>query len=147
MGAYGFREDVSVQAPPEEVWRLLVDVERWPSWTPSVRETSLLDPGPLRVGSRVRLAQPRLPVATWTVTELDPGRSFSWTSTSGGVRTTAVHEVAPAPAAGSLLQLGIRHTGLLAWVAAKGFGRLTRRYLRMEAHGLKQRAEAGSRGA
>ena len=147
MGEYRFQADVAVQASAEDVWGLLVEVEGWPSWTPTVRKVSRLDPGPLQVGSRVRLTQPRLPEATWTVTELDPGRSFSWAAQSAGVRTRAVHEVRPEPTGGCRLLLQIRQAGPLAWVAARVFGRLTRRYLGMEAEGLRRRAETGSPGS
>jgi len=41
----------SVVAPPEAVWDLFVDVERWPEMTESISRLRRLDSGPLRVGS------------------------------------------------------------------------------------------------
>ena len=101
----------------------------------------LLDPGPLRVGSRARIRQPRLPVAEWTVTEIDPGRSFTWVARGPGVRTTGTHVVEPhgdgARATAILVQGG--PLGPVVGFLTRG---LTKRYLAMEAAGLKARAEA-----
>jgi hypothetical protein len=36
-----------------------------------------LDDGPVAVGSRVRVEQPRIPPTEYVVTELEPNRSFT----------------------------------------------------------------------
>lgn len=134
---------VVVSAPPDRVWALVADVEGWPARIPTVDAVERLDDGPLAVGSRTRLRQPRLPEAVWTVTELDPGRSFTWTSTSPGVAITAGHVVEP-HADGSRLSLSIDISGWMAplgWLMTKS---LTKRYVETEAASIKAAAEAGS---
>jgi uncharacterized membrane protein len=137
-------ERVRVDAPPGDVWRVLLDLAAWPTWTRSMRAVTPLDTGPVRVGSTVRISQPGLPVTDWTVDALAPGRSFSWTSRRPGVRTVAEHVVEP-DTDGAVVTLVLRQSGPLAGVSARLFGRLVRRYLRMEAHGLKARAELEGR--
>ena len=82
---------IDVEAPVEQVWEVLREVERWPEWAPTVTSVRRLDDGPLAVGSRVRVEQPRIPPTEYVVTELEPSRSFTWVATGPGVRTTARH--------------------------------------------------------
>lgn len=128
-----------VAAAPETVWSVLMDVERWPEWTESVRAVRLLTPGPLAVGSEVRLTQPRLRPATWRVTRLEPLQSFAWTSTSGGVRSVADHRLTPLADNRVRVDLSIEQSGALAPLIGLLFGGLIRRYLRMESDGLARR--------
>ena len=135
-----FEDSSVIAAPAATVWAIYSDVERWPDWTASVTSVELLDVGPLRVGSRVRVRQPRLPVAEWTVTEIDAGRWFTWVARGPGIRTTGTHLVVPhgdGARATAILDQG----GPLGPVVGFLTRGLTRRYLAMEATGLKARAE------
>lgn len=131
----------TVAAPPEAVWALLADIEGWPSWTPTVTRVERLDEGPVVVGSRARITQPRQPTLEWVVTEWDEGRSFTWENRSPGVVGAGVHEVRPA-AGGAEVLLAIRQRGPLAGITGLLFGRRVRRYVQTEADGLKAAAEA-----
>src|SRR5680860_189881 len=106
----GLQHNVTIAAPPERVWAMVVDVERWPERIPTVDAVERLDTGPLVVGARTRLQQPRLPTAVWTVTELAEGSSYTWKSGSPGVTVTAAHVVEPYPD-GSRLCLAVTVTG------------------------------------
>lgn len=128
-------------APPEQVWPLFVDVERWPELTKSVREARRADSGPLRVGSEAILKQPRLPRARWRVTELDPGHSFTWENKSGGVTGVGSHVVV-ADGPGSKITIGLRLHGPLARLVYAFTARQSRRYLAMEIEGFRRTAES-----
>ena len=128
-------------ASAEAVWAALVDVERWPTWTRSMRKVTRLDDGPLTVGSRVRIKQPRLAPVVWQVTALDPGRSFAWTASTPGQTSVATHAVRPMGAGTSEVQLTFEQSGPFSPILGVVLGNLTRRYVRMEAEGLARFVE------
>lgn len=123
-----------VDADPGRIWAVIADVERMPAWTSTMTRVRLLD-GPLRVGARARVEQPWLPPATWEVTELEPGRSYTWAAPAPGLRSVAWHTVDPVAPGRSRVTLGFRHTGPLAAVAAL-LGPLIRRYVDTELAGV-----------
>ncbi len=133
---------VDIDAPAERVWEVMADVERWPEWTASVARAERLDDGPLRLGSRARLKQPRFPPAVWEVTELEPGRSFAWTAKNVGLTSVGRHRVFGRGDGGATVTLTLDQEGPLAPLLALLSGRLTRRYVDTEAQGLKRRCEA-----
>jgi carbon monoxide dehydrogenase subunit G len=140
LGDMRYATTFHVAAPPHAVWCVLEDLEAWPTWTPSMTELSRTRTGPLIVGETVRVKQPRLRAADWAITAVEPGAAFVWSSRNTGVVTTAAHDVAPAPA-GSSVTLTIEQTGPLAGVVGQLGGRTVRRYVDLEAAGLKARAE------
>lgn len=136
----GLQHSVTVAAPPERVWSVLVDVERWPERIPTVDSVERLDAGPLAVGSRTRLQQPRLSEAVWTVTELSDGSSYTWRSTSPGVTVTATHVVEP-HVDGSRLTLALTVSGPMSGIGWLMTRSLTTRYVETEAASIKKAAE------
>ena len=101
-----------------------------------MRKVTRLDEGTLAVGSRVRVQQPLLITVVWQVTEVDPGRSFTWISVTPGQTSVATHAVRSMGAGTSELRLTLHQSGALSPVLGLMFVNLTRRYLRMEAEGL-----------
>ena len=141
MSSRRFATSIEIAASPEEVWDVLSNVVRWPEWTESVSRVELLDAGPLDLGSRARITQPRLPVTVWEVTEFAPGVSFTWVAKRTGITTVAGHHVIADARGGTTVVLSIEQSGFLAplvWLATRD---LTRRYVETEARGLKKRAE------
>lgn len=139
-----FETTVQIDAPVEAVWAALVDVRRWPEWTESMQDVGWLDDDSLRVGARARIKQLGTPALTWTVTELDEGRAFAWEASSPGVTTVGTHAVSAAGEHGSRLTLGLQQSGALAWLIGAFTGARTRRFVQMEADGLKRAAECAS---
>jgi uncharacterized protein YndB with AHSA1/START domain len=139
------RAGVDVAAPPDRVWDVLVDVERWPEWTESVTSVRRLDAGPLAVGSRVEISQPRIPTGTYTVTALAPGSGFTWQQRQPGSAVTAHHECAPLPDGSCRVELTVVMSGPVGGIVGRLYRTLTERYLAMEAAGLKARAEDPTR--
>lgn len=139
MREMDFSISVDIAAPPDRVWAVMSDIEKWREWTASVKSITLRDPGPLRTGSRAWVRQPKFPPAHWTVTDVSE-RSFTWVSRAPGMVVTARHSVTPI-GTGSRATLSLNFAGIFG----PFFGRLTRdinnRYLAMEAAGLKRRSE------
>lgn len=139
-----FVREFEVNAPPDRVWSVMRDVERWHEWTASVTRIEVVGGGPLRVGSRAWVRQPKFPPALWVATEVDDGgRSFTWVNRAPGLLlVTATHSVA-ASGSGCRARLSLGYEGLLGPLLARMTRGITERYLDMEAAGLKKRSELG----
>jgi uncharacterized membrane protein len=135
-----FETSIVIEAELDETWEILTAVTRWPEWTPSVREVTLLEGTALGRGSRARVRQPGLLPLVWTVTEFAPHSRFSWSSSSLGATIVGTHRLTPGDD-GVTATLGLELSGGLARVIATLMGRTMRRYVQMEADGLKYRAE------
>jgi carbon monoxide dehydrogenase subunit G len=130
----------SIDAPADAVWRVLADVERWPEWTPTITKIERLDSGPLGVGSRVRIVQPKLRPGAWTVEDWVPGEGFTWVLRSPGVRVVAGHSIRP-EGRGCSVELRVRYEGILGGIVRRLYSGLTEKYMKQEAEGLRVRSE------
>ena len=136
---------VTIDADAATVWEVFTDVERWSEWTASVTSLRALDEAELAVGRRYEIKQPRMMKLVWEVTAIDPGRSWTWKQRSLGATTLATHEVISDAEGRTLVRQRIDQRGPLGVVVAALTRRMTRRYLELEARGLKARSEAGAR--
>ncbi|MER5703259.1 SRPBCC family protein [Micromonospora sp. NPDC002296] len=136
-----FEAVTEIDADAERVWRVQSDIDRWPEWTASVSRARRLEPGPLTVGSTARLEQPRLRPAVWRVVEVEAPYRFVWVSNAPGVRSRGDHRIVPLPDGRVRVELTLEQSGPLAAVVGRLYGGLTRRYLRLEADGLRRHFE------
>ncbi|HEX5097165.1 MAG TPA: SRPBCC family protein [Acidimicrobiia bacterium] len=136
-----FEHDETINAPADVVWAAYADVERWPDWADSFRSVRYVEGDALVLGARVRIEQPKLPKAEWTVTDVQPGRAWTWVSKAPGIETTAVHDVI-AGGAQTRVHTTITQRGPLGAVFGRLYAKLTRSYMAMEGAGLKRRSEA-----
>jgi uncharacterized membrane protein len=136
---------VDIRASADRVWAELIDVERWPEWTPSMRRVERLDDDPFGVSSRARVTQPKLAPLVWTVSEFAPGRSFTWTARAAGMTIVAEHRLSPGPGQAVTVTLALRQSGALVPVVSLFTAGLTRRHMNQEAQGLKRRCEEEGR--
>ncbi len=140
-----YDDAIEIDAPAETVWAVYSDVEQWPEWTASVTEVHFVSGDRIAPGARVRIRQPKLRPAEWTVDRFEPGRFWSWTSRVPGMRTTGEHAVEPLDDGRTRVWQSIVHEGPLGAIFGRMYGKLTRSYLATEAAGLKQRCEAHAR--
>ena len=138
-------DGLEIDAPPQLVWEVFTDVEHWPAWTTSVTSLVGLDGSGLAVGRRFAIKQPGMSKLVWKVTELAPGRSWTWVQRSPGVRVTARHDVIAQPGGGTLVRQQLDQRGALGALVGRLMAKKTKRFLQLEAQGLKARAEQLSR--
>lgn len=136
-----YSKEVEIDATPATVWSVIQDVERWNTWTASITRIDFVSPSPLTVGARTRVVQPKLPPAVWHVTRVQANHGFDWESKSLGARMTGGHWIQPT-ARGSRVVLSLEFAGPVGAIVGYLFAGLTRRYLAMEAAGLKLKSEA-----
>lgn len=132
---------VEIEAPAALVWDVFVDAERWSDWTASVTRVVALDGPGIEVGKRFEIKQPRMPKLVWEVTEVEPGVSWTWEQRSPGGATLATHEVVPRSDGRTLVRQRIDQRGPVGALVGVLMLRLTKRYLELEAQGLKAASE------
>jgi uncharacterized membrane protein len=131
---------VDIAAPSDVVWSVMTDVERWPDWTSTTKSARRLEQTPFAQGSRAELDLEGAGPTTWRVTAFEPGRFFAWENDLRGVHSRAGHLV-ERDDSGSRVTLTVEQTGLIATLMSLYLGRISRRNLEVEAHGLKRRCE------
>jgi uncharacterized membrane protein len=130
-----------IDAPAAVVWDVFSDVERWPEWTASVTRLVGLDGPGLAVGKRFEIKQPRMPKLVWEVTDVTPGASWTWVQRSAGGLTVARHEVIPESDRRTRVRQELDQRGPVGALVGLFMRGMTRRYLALEADGLKARSE------
>lgn len=134
-------DGIDIDAPATVVWDVFSDVERWPEWTASVTSLVALDGPGLAVGKRFEIKQPRMPKLVWEVTDVEPGRSWTWVQRSPGGLTEASHDIEALPDGRTQVRQQIDQGGPVGALVGLLMRRMTRRYLELEAVGLKARSE------
>lgn len=79
----GFRHhmptvELSISAPPEAAWDVLVDLTAWPKWGPTVSGAALDHPGPLSAKSHGTVWTPVGVSLPFEITEFVEGRVWAW---------------------------------------------------------------------
>jgi uncharacterized membrane protein len=143
------KDSIEIDAPPQLVWDVFSNVEGWPEWTASVTSLAGLDGSTLAIGRRFAIKQPGMQKLKWQVTEIDQGSSWTWVQRSPGVHVIARHYVTPQPGGRTLVSQELDQGGWLGALVGKMMVKKTKRFLEMEARGLKARSEqlSGADGA
>lgn len=81
-----------VSAPPAAVWKVLIDLDDWPKWGPTVAGGELTDATELGLGVHGKVYTPVGVPLPFTITEYEPGRRWAWRV--AGIPATA-HGVDP----------------------------------------------------
>lgn len=136
-----FDHTTDIAAPPEAVWHLTTDVERWPDLMDTVTSAQRLDDRPLQPGCTVRLRQPFQRPTVWTVTTVAAPRTFVWRAQVFGVTTVASHLIEPTPT-GCRNTLVLELSGRGASLMGRLLGGRLRATLAAENDAFRRAAEA-----
>ena len=138
-------DSVEIDATAQLVWEVFSDVERWPEWTATVTSLIGLDGPALAIGRRFAIKQPGMQKLVWRATEIDPGSSWTWVQRSPGVLVSARHDVIAQPGGRTLVRQQLDQRGVLGAFVGRLMVKKTKRFLELEAQGLKARSEQLSR--
>lgn len=138
--------ETHVLAPVERLWSLTEDLEAWPALTPTMTSVERLDDGPVRVGSRARVVQPRQRPTTWRVRAVEPPHVFVWETTTAGVRLVAGHHLSEV-VSGTRVRLVLDVLGGGGALLGRLGRPVLRRVLATETDGFRRAAERLDRPA
>ncbi len=130
----------AIAALPNEVFNVLIDVCKWNQWTPSITDISILNNDRLRIGTKIKVLQPKLAPAIWTVKEIEFNKLLTWEKASFGLRIISEHLILIGCNETTVV-LRMTYQGPLAALAFMLFHSLTDSYMTMEINGLKRACE------
>jgi hypothetical protein len=129
-----------IHSTPEHIFSVLMKLGQWNQWTKSIISISFVNNDSFKVGAKIKVLQPKLSPAVWTITEISENKSLVWEKKSLGLKMTANHFIQESTE-GPIVKLQIIYQGFLATVFYKLTASLTESYLTMEIAGLKKRCE------
>ncbi len=134
------QDAITVAAPVERVWEAVVDFEARPRYSPRVKEARILDGGPLREGSRIRLHVDR-DRFTPVVVELRPRERLALLVKGPGFHARHAYELRAAGVA-TTVTMSAQLGGFLGTLAGRFMRGSVRRDLTDELEAIKRAAEA-----
>ncbi len=140
--------EVTIEAPPEVVWQVLVDLDRYRDWNPFVVEAA----GTVEVGERLtnRIQPPGGKAMTFKpeVTEVEPHSVFEWLGRlvmPGVFDGRHRFELRPTSSGGAILTHSEYFRGVLVRFMRSSLDTTTRAGFEAMNDALKTRAEAVAR--
>ncbi|MFC5610347.1 SRPBCC family protein [Variovorax soli] len=134
-----FEERIDIKAPTEVVFALYSDVDRWASWDPDVKSSSIH--GAFATGSIGRLKPTKGPEAKIVFSEVIPLKSFTVQSKLPLCMMQFEHELATT-AMGTTALHRVSFSGFLAPIFGRLIGKQIRKGLPKTMAGLKRAAES-----
>lgn len=143
---YSFMSSSTIDAPPDAVWAVWSDPDRFPQWDPRELRTRLN--GPFAVGSTIDSKQQGIPGGTATITAVEPGRRWTATIPLPGGRLLIDHLLDPLGHACATVRKRYDVTGPLGLLFRIYYGPNVRRTMpsSFDALEVRSRAVAATRG-
>lgn len=113
-----------VDAPLEEAWHRLAEVERWPEWAPHIVSVDVSPPGELGPTSAGAFKIKRLGRTTFRMSAWEPPLRWEWVGGFPGVRISYDHRFEASGPAATRLEWSVELRGPLAPVVRRAFARV-----------------------
>jgi len=137
-----YREaSLETSAPPERVWQVWSDVNRWPEWNPDMKASHI--DGPLKLGATGNIDTRSGGKHDVVVTQFEQGRSFELESTALPGTRMAIRAAIVPSGSGSRITQGFEPRGLLAPIVGPMMGGAILKTFNSVLNGLKTRVESG----
>jgi hypothetical protein len=135
-----FSTQIKIEAPVKVIWNIMLEVERWHEWTPTINSIKKLGTDDFGIGIKLLIQQPKLPTAVWKVFEMEPEGGFSMVKGNMFLKIVAAHVIQPTPDR-TLVTLSLEFSGIFGKWVAKKYQQMMEEYLAIEAACLKKEAE------
>jgi uncharacterized protein YndB with AHSA1/START domain len=135
-----YREaSLETSAPPDKVWQVWSDINRWPEWNPDMKASRLN--GPLKLGATGNIDTRSGGKHDVVVTQFEQGRLFELESTALPGTKMAIRATIAPTGSGSRITQGFEPRGLLAPIVGPMMGGQILKTFSAVLGGLKQRVE------
>ena len=136
-----FREaSLETSAPPDRVWQVWSDVNRWPDWNPDMKASHV--DGPLKLGATDNIDTRSGGKHDVVVTHFEQGRSFELESTALPGTKMGIRATITPSGSGSRITQGFEPRGLLAPIVGPMMGGAILKTFNSVLNGLKQKVES-----
>lgn len=136
-----FREaSLETSAPPDRVWQVWSDVNRWPDWNPDMKASHI--DGPLKLGATGNIDTRSGGKHDVVVTHFEQGRSFELESTALPGTKMGIRATISPSGSGSRITQGFEPRGLLAPIVGPMMGGAILKTFNAVLGGLKQKVES-----
>lgn len=135
-----FKKQIEIQAPASAVWKIMINVENWHEWTPTIFSIKKLNGSGFDIGTKLLIEQPELPAAVWQIFEIVDERSFSMKKGNLFLKVIAGHLLEPV-SGGTTVTLSLDFSGMVAKPIARKYQPMMEKYLQIEITCLKKECE------
>jgi len=133
---------LETKAPPDRVWRIWSDVNRWPEWNPDMKESRI--DGALKLGATGTIDTRSGGKHDVVVTHFEDGHSFELESTALPGTKMAIRATVTPSGSGSMISQGFEPRGLLAPIVGPMMGGTILKTFNSVLNGLKQKVESAA---
>jgi len=135
-----FDHTVLTTAPPEKIWCAWTDVERWPEWDSELVSATL--DGSFALGTKGRVKPKRGPAARFSISELIPGKSYTFTTRLPLCEVKVSRRLTRNDGGGAFFTHVVSFVGPLSLVFGNLLGRRYRQVLPVVMENLRKTAES-----